>query len=115
VLEGSVRRAGNRVRITAQLVAVADGYHLWSERYDRELVDVFAVQDEIANAIASKLELELDEPRRGERAPATPVQAQAHELYMKARVALSQRREIPAAVTYFERAIALDPGHARAH
>jgi serine/threonine-protein kinase len=115
VLEGSVRRAGNRVRITTQLVAVADGYHLWSERYDRELVDVFAVQDEIANAIASKLELALDDPPRGERTPATPVQAHAHELYMKARVALSRRREIPAAVTYFERAIALDPGHARAH
>jgi serine/threonine-protein kinase len=55
VLQGSVRKAGNRMRMTVQLVSVADGYHLWSERFDRELVDVFAVQDEIAAAIAAKL------------------------------------------------------------
>ena len=48
VLEGSVRKAGNRVRVTAQLINAADGYHLWSERYDRELADIFAIQDEIA-------------------------------------------------------------------
>lgn len=59
VLEGSVRRSGTRLRITAQLIKVSDGYHLWSERYDRELTDVFAVQDEIATAIASKLRLSL--------------------------------------------------------
>src|SRR4029453_16690969 len=55
VLEGSVRRVGNRVRITAQLVSVNDGYHLWSERYDRELTDIFVIQDEIATAIAGRL------------------------------------------------------------
>jgi TolB-like protein/Tfp pilus assembly protein PilF len=59
VLEGSVRKVGSRVRITAQLIKAADGYHLWSERYDRELVDIFAVQDELANAIAAKLQLSL--------------------------------------------------------
>src|SRR5215212_1915743 len=59
VLEGSVRRAGNRVRITAQLINVNDGYHLWSERYDRELTDIFAIQDEIATAIASRLAVAL--------------------------------------------------------
>jgi TolB-like protein len=55
VLKGSVRKAGSRVRITAQLINVADGYHLWSERYDRELKDIFEVQDDIARAIASRL------------------------------------------------------------
>jgi TolB-like protein len=59
VLEGSVRRAGNRIRVTVQLINIADGYHLWSERYDRELRDVFAMQDEIAAAIAGALQGKL--------------------------------------------------------
>src|ERR1700680_221229 len=59
ILEGSVRRAANRIRVTAQLIDAADGYHIWSERYDRELTDVFAVQDEIAVAIAGALKLKL--------------------------------------------------------
>src|SRR5262249_41636013 len=59
ILEGSVRRAGSRIRVTAQLINAADGYHLWSERYDRELTDVFAVQDEIATAIAQALHVRL--------------------------------------------------------
>ena len=62
VLEGSIRRSGSRIRITAQLMAVADGYQLWSERYDREMVDVFAVQDEIASAIAKRLQLTFAAP-----------------------------------------------------
>ena len=57
VLEGSVRRSGNRIRVTAQLINAEDGYHLWSERYDRELTDVFAIQDDIAQAIAGALQL----------------------------------------------------------
>src|SRR5262249_17256477 len=61
VLEGSVRKAGNRLRITAQLVNVSDGYHLWSDRYDRQLEDVFAVQDEIAENIARALRVVLSE------------------------------------------------------
>ena len=66
ILEGSVRRSGNRIRVTAQLINAEDGYHLWSERYDRELADVFAVQDEIAQAIASALQVKLtaNQPRR---------------------------------------------------
>ena len=59
VLEGSVRRAGSRIRVTAQLINAEDGYHLWSERYDRELTDVFAIQDDIAQAIAGALQLKL--------------------------------------------------------
>ena len=59
ILEGSVRRAGSRVRVTAQLINADDGYHLWSERYDRELTDVFAIQDEIAQAISGALQRDL--------------------------------------------------------
>ena len=59
ILEGSVRKAGNRIRVTAQLIDAADGSHLWSERYDREMTDVFAIQDEISQAIAEKLRVRL--------------------------------------------------------
>src|SRR6516165_3335398 len=69
VLEGSVRRSGNRVRITAQLITAADGSHLWSQRYDREMADIFAVQDEVAAAIAGVLQgkLAYKRPRAGTR------------------------------------------------
>jgi len=83
LLEGSVRRAGNRVRVTAQLIKVADGFHLWSERYDREWTDIFAIQDEITHAIASALRLKLSAdastPRRH-----TP-NIHAYEAYLRAR------------------------------
>jgi serine/threonine-protein kinase len=83
LLEGSVRRAGNRVRVTAQLIKVADGFHLWSERYDREWTDIFAIQDEITHAIASALRIKLSvdssTPRRH-----TP-NLRAYETYLKAR------------------------------
>jgi serine/threonine protein kinase/Tfp pilus assembly protein PilF len=64
ILEGSVRRAGNRVRVTAQLIRIADESHLWSERYDREMTDIFAIQDEISQAIASALKVKLVAPQR---------------------------------------------------
>src|SRR5947207_5477869 len=64
VLEGSVRKSGNRLRITAQLVNAADGYHLWSETYDREMKDVFAIQEEIAKSIAQRLEVTLESEQR---------------------------------------------------
>ena len=83
LLEGSVRRAGNRVRVTAQLIKVADGFHLWSERYDREWTDIFAIQDEITHAITSALRIRLSAdsstPRRH-----TP-NLRAYEAYLKAR------------------------------
>jgi eukaryotic-like serine/threonine-protein kinase len=115
VLEGSVRKAGTRLRITAQLIDVADGYHLWSERYDRELVDVFAVQDEIAAAIAAKLQVTFDKPPAGARERATPEQAEAYEAFIRGRAALTQRLNLFDAAASFERVIALDPHHARAH
>jgi TolB-like protein len=81
ILEGSVRKAGNRIRVTAELINAADGYHIWSQRYDRQLEDVFAVQDEMAAAIAAALRVKLSvEPasvRR--RTPAIP----AYEAYLR--------------------------------
>ena len=90
VLEGSVRRAGNRVRITAQLIDVADGYHLWSERYDREIADVFAVQDEIAAAIAAKLQTTLAAGSAARAQRATD-NIEAYEAYLKGRALLYRR------------------------
>ena len=116
VLEGSVRKAGARLRITAQLTSASDGYHLWSERYDRELLDVFALQDEIANAIAGKLQLSLlDGSDRG-KGRAGPRNVEAYELLLKGRVYLWQRgRAILDAFPCFERAVALDPELVEAH
>jgi serine/threonine protein kinase/tetratricopeptide (TPR) repeat protein len=83
ILEGSVRKAGNRIRVTAQLIKVTDGFHLWSERYDREMTDIFAIQDEITQAIAAALRIKLAPeaaPRRRH-----PPNLRAYEAYLKAR------------------------------
>ena len=112
VLEGSVRRAGSRVRVTAQLINAEDGYHLWSERYDRELTDVFAIQDDIAEAIAGALQTRLiAKPARY-----TP-NFSAYEAFLKARHQL--RTYLPEAYAcareYCEQAIAFDPKFAAPH
>jgi serine/threonine-protein kinase len=113
LLEGSVRKSGNRLRITAQLIKVSDGYHLWSERYDREMTDVFAVQDEIATAIASKLKLTLGRPGEMVKPPTDNIEA--YELFLKGRVLLYRRgRFIFSATRCFERAVALDDRFAQA-
>ena len=83
ILEGSVRQAGNRVRVTAQLIKVADGFHLWSERYDREMTDIFAIQDEITHAIATALRMKLSREAAAPR-PYTP-NLRAYEAYLKSR------------------------------
>ena len=115
VLQGSVRKAGNRLRISVQLMAVADGYQLWSERYDRELVDVFAVQDEIASAIAERLQLTF-EKRRSTPVKATTGEVEAYELVVRARSLTAQRgRAILEAIECLERAIELTPDNAAAH
>jgi TolB-like protein/Flp pilus assembly protein TadD len=117
VLEGSVRKAGNRLRVTAQLVNVADGYHLWSERYDRQLEDVFAIQDEIAENIVKALRVVLsDEEKRAiEKAPTENVEA--YEFYLRGRQYFHQFRRagIQFARRMFDRAIELDPGFAMAY
>jgi serine/threonine-protein kinase len=116
VLEGSVRKAGGRIRITAQLIKVADGYHLWSERYDRELTDVFAIQDEIAGAIAGRLKLTLGVGAEAPRGRSPTANVEAYDLYLKGRAFFKQRGpSLLRAVECFEQACALDPGLASAY
>ena len=117
IMEGSVRKAGNRLRITAQLIKVADGYHLWSERYDRDLEDVFAVQDEIAASIVKALRVVLtDEEKRAIERPHTD-NVEAYEFYLRGRQFFYQFREkgLQFARRMFSRAIEIDPGYARAY
>ena len=115
VLQGSVRRAGNRMRIAVQLVSVTDGFHLWSERFDRDLTDVFAVQDEIAAAIAARLQVTFVSSAT-KIAKATTAEVEAFELVARGRALLAQRgRGLALARECFERAIALDSTNADAH
>jgi serine/threonine-protein kinase len=117
VLEGSVRRAANRVRITAELVNVADGYRLWSERYDRKVDDIFAIQDEIANAIANVLEAKLlGAPKAYAQEPARKGDPKAYEHYLRGRHLWNQRstKALEKSVVEFKRALAIDPKHAPA-
>ncbi len=116
ILEGSVRKSGSRIRITAQLINVADGCHLWSERYDRELTDVFAIQDEIASAIAAKLDVTLHAADGGKFVKPPTDDVAAYDAYLKGRALMHQRGSaLFAAVASFEQAIALDSGFAAAH
>ncbi len=114
ILEGSVRKAGRHVRITAQLVKVADGFHLWSETYDRTLDDIFVMQDEISRSVSSALKVTL---RVGQGEPsAARGNAEAYNLYLQGKYfAARQRREdLEKAVSYYEQALKLDPAYARA-
>jgi TolB-like protein len=108
ILEGSVRRSGNRIRVTAQLIDARDGAHLWSERYDRQLTDVFEVQDEIAAAIAGALQVKLArQPAAGEiHKPSLP----AYEAYLKGRhhMYMMTPESVARGKEYFEQAISLD-------
>ncbi|HEY7899247.1 MAG TPA: protein kinase [Gemmatimonadaceae bacterium] len=116
VLEGSVRKAGNRLRVTAQLINASDGCHLWSERFDREMTDVFALQDEIASTIGAKLEVSLRSATAGRAARAGPRSVEAYELLLRGRVLLAQRGpSIVRAAECFESALTLDPELAEAH
>jgi serine/threonine protein kinase/tetratricopeptide (TPR) repeat protein len=121
VLEGSVRRSGSRVRIAVQLVSAADGLSFWSERYDRELADIFAVQEEIAQAIAVALERTLSGGRGAviastRRRRRSAVNADAFELYLRGRHLVEQRAEgMVEALQCFEQAIQLDPGFSPPH
>jgi TolB-like protein/DNA-binding winged helix-turn-helix (wHTH) protein len=115
ILEGSVRRAGDQLRITAQLVNAADGFHLWSERYDRELKDVFAIQDEIARSIALRLQISFAGDEAGPLVRAGTRSPEAYEAYVKGRVLLYKRgAAIPRALEACRRAVTLDPEYAQA-
>jgi hypothetical protein len=110
-----VRKAGNRLRVTTQLVNAADGYHLWSERYDRQLEDVFEIQDEIAENIVRALRVVLgeDEKRAIEKVPTENIQA--YEYYLRGRQLQHQWRRtgMQYARRMFDRAIEIDPNFAR--
>lgn len=117
VLEGSVQRTGDRVRILTQLINTADGYHLWSERFDREMDDIFAIQDEIAEAILSKLRVRLADKK-------TPVvkrhtkNVEAYTLYLKGRYYWNKRfvpGSMQSALDSFQKVISIDPHHALAY
>ena len=115
VVEGSIRKAGNRIRITAQLVNVRDGSNTWSEKYDRVMDDIFAVQDEIAGAIADRLKISLAEHRSGPLVKPSTQNLEAYELYLKGRAALYRRGlSLLEGRQLFERALELDPDYALA-
>lgn len=115
ILEGSVRKAGNRVRVTAQLVTASDGSHLWSDRYDRDMTDVFAIQEEIARAIAQALELKFSTATLRPRGLTANVVA--YEAFLKARhqILLQTPEALVRSRLFLEEAIALDSGFALAY
>ncbi len=116
ILEGSVRKSGNQIRITAQLIQVKDGFHLWSESYDRELDNVFAIQDEIAAAILKELKATLLEGE-AEAITAKATDSQAYDLYLLAKQRLYDRTRlaIESAAELLDQAIAIDPEYAPAY
>jgi len=116
ILEGSVRRAGDRVRITAQLINAADGFHLWAERYDRTLQDVFAVQEEIASSIAAALRIALTASESRELLRNRPGDVHAYDLYLKGRATYDEftPEAFKRARKLFEKATERDPGYALA-
>ena len=116
VLEGSVRKAGNRIRLTVQLINVADGCHLWSERYEGELTDIFAIHERISSAIQRALQVQM----LGSKSPAAsrtePQALEAYNHYLQGRFLWKKRTEqgLRAALDHFDRAVRLDPTFARA-
>ncbi len=117
VLEGSVRKAGDRVRVTAQLINVADGYHLWSERYEGTLEDVFAIQEEIARSIVERLRGELSDREQRALAAGQTRDVEAFDFYLRGRqyFYLTKRRNMEFAISMFERATRKDPEFALAY
>ncbi|MGI9043302.1 MAG: tetratricopeptide repeat protein, partial [Gemmatimonadaceae bacterium] len=117
VLEGSVRKAGNRLRISTQLIDVATSFQLWSERYDREMEDVFAIQDEIATSIVNALKVVLTAKEEAAIKKIPTQSVRAYEYYLRGRQLFHQRRPetLDAAEDVYRRAIALDPDYALAY
>jgi adenylate cyclase len=118
ILEGSVRRAGNRVRISAQLINAADGYHIWSENYDRDLTDIFEVQDEISNIIANKCRENLTAKKQEEKLVKVPTQnIEAYTLFLQGLHFHNKitPKNTKKAIEYFEKAITLEPDYAHAY
>jgi len=117
IVEGSVRKAGNRLRITTQLINVADGYHLWSERYDRELEDVFAIQEEIAKNIVRALRIKLSKREKRALGKVKTHDVQAYDFYLRGREFFNRegRKNYQYASEMFTRAIKKDLDYALAY
>ncbi|MDQ4140672.1 MAG: tetratricopeptide repeat protein [Bacteroidota bacterium] len=118
ILEGSVRKAGNRVRIAAQLINAADGYHIWSENYDRNLTDIFQVQDEISSIIANKLRENLTAKEHEENLVKVPTpNLEAYTLFLKGLHFHNKitPKDTKKAVAYYEKALTLEPDYAQAY
>ena len=120
ILEGSIQHTGDRIRVTAQLIDAATGYHIWSQNYDRSIDEIFEVQDDIAFNIAQTLKLSLSENERPNSARSMTSNMEAFKLYLKGRDLLNDRIHLRAeglmgALDYFNQAIALDPMFVRAH
>src|SRR5215207_5161556 len=114
ILEGSVRKSGSKLRITIQLINAADGYHIWSERYDRDLQDIFEVQDEIALAVVDALKVKLLAPEKQSLLKRHTDSAEAYQLYLRGRFFFYKRTPegFQKAIVYFEKAIEIDPDYA---
>src|SRR5580700_127690 len=119
VLEGSVRRAGNRVRITAQLIDAASGGHLWAERYDRDLTDLFAVQDDVTRRIVEALKLTLSPAEKARIADSGTRNIDAYDCFLRGREFLlgetKNRDKFEQSITFFMRALELDSNYSRAY
>ena len=117
VLEGSVRKAGEQIRVTAQLIQASNGYHLWSERYDRELRDIFAVQEEIARAVVERMRASLGEGVEAPTVKAQTADPEAYRLYLQGRHYWNQRYKVglERGLEYFDKALQRDPEYALAH
>ena len=117
VLEGSIRKAGNHLRITAQLVNIDDGYHLWSEKYDRKMEDIFAIQDEISLAIVDKLRVKLLKEEKEKLLKRYTDDMEAYDLYLKGRYFWNRRYKggLQKGLEYFNQTIKKDPSYAPAY
>ena len=117
LLEGSVRKAGNRLRITAQLIKVSDGSHLWSERYDREMKDVFEIQDEISIAIVDKLKIQLFKQEKEKLLKNNTENVEAYKLYLKGQFEWYKRSEesMNKSIDYFQKALEIDSRYTLAY
>ncbi|MBL0025635.1 MAG: hypothetical protein IPO98_11865 [Saprospiraceae bacterium] len=117
ILEGSVRKSGNKLRVTAQLISVADGFHLYSDKFDRELDDIFAIQDEISLAILNAVKIKLFGIEKEAVLKRYTDNFEAHQLYLQGRYYYNMYnpQAIQQAIFYLEEAIKIDPGYAIAY
>jgi tetratricopeptide (TPR) repeat protein len=117
ILEGSVRKAGNRIRITAQLLSVRDGYHLWAERFDRQVEDIFDLQNEVSQKIVDALKISLTDTERQLLTQKPTDDLRAYDFYMRGRelLYLKGRQKTESAIQMFENAVTIDPGFASSY